>query len=102
MQYEVTNLSKIDFGATRTKEVLQNVSFILSTFVYSCPMDRNFGWIPDLDSPIIAAQAINSARIMKAINDNEPRAIVEEIRFEGNRKDGQLKTIVRVSVDESI
>lgn len=102
MQYEVKPLEKIDFGATGAQEVLQNVAFILSTTVYSCPMDRVFGWVPDLDSPILAAKARNAARIIQAIQENEPRAIVEQVRFEGDLINGQLKPIVRVRIDESI
>lgn len=100
MSYEVTPIYEIDFGASGAKEVLQNVAFILSTFVYSCPMDREFGWEPDLDSPVLAAKATNGARIFRAIQENEPRAVVEEIRFEGNSLDGNLKPIVRVIIDE--
>jgi uncharacterized protein len=102
MLYEVSKLNEIDFGATGIKEVLQNVAFILSTVVYSCPMDRGFGWEPDIDSPINVAIAVNSARIIQAIQTNEPRAIVEEIQVEGNALDGEIKAIVRVSIDESI
>lgn len=102
VQYEVTTLNEIDFGATGVKEVLQNVAFILSTVAYSCPMDRSFGWIPDLDSPINLAKATNAARIIQAIQENEPRAIVEEVRFEVDGLNGKLNPIVRVRIDESI
>lgn len=95
-------LQEVDFGATGVKEILQNVSFILSTVVGSCPMDREFGWIPDLDSPIHLAKATNVSRIIQAINENEPRAIVEEVRIEGDPLNGQLKPIVKVVIDESI
>lgn len=102
MHFEVGILKEIDFGATGVKELLQNVSFILSTQTYSCPMDREFGWTPDLDTPIVAASAINTARILEAIQDNEPRVTVEEIRTEGNLLNGELKPIVRVKINESI
>jgi uncharacterized protein len=98
MQYEVTNLTQIDYGATGEKEVIQNVGFILSTMKYSCPMDVEFGWEPDLDSPINAAAATNASRIVQAIQENEPRAVVEEIRFEGNFLNGELKPIVKVVI----
>ncbi|CDX01307.1 GpW/Gp25/anti-adapter protein IraD [Desulfitobacterium hafniense] len=102
MQYDVRPLKVFDFGATGAQEVLQNVAFILSTMLDSCPMDRGFGWNPDLDSPTQAAKARNAARIIQAIQEQEPRATVEEIRFEGDALNGQLKPIVRVSIDESI
>lgn len=100
MEYEVTTLKEIDFGATGVKEILQNVSFILSTVFYSCPMDREFGWLPDLDSPINVARAINVTRILQAIHTNEPRAVVKEIKIEGDYLSGQLKPIVKVKIDE--
>jgi uncharacterized protein len=102
MEYVVTPFKEVDFGASGVKEVLQNVAFILSTMLYSCPLDREFGWEPDIDSPIQIAQATNSARIIQAIQDFEPRAIVEEIQIEGNAFEGEIKANVRVSVDESI
>ncbi|MDX8367790.1 hypothetical protein [Cytobacillus sp. IB215665] len=100
MQHEVTRITEYNFGATGIDEILQNVGFILSTVVYSCPMDRAFGWVPDLDSPIVAARAINQARIIQAIQKYEPRAIVDEIKMEGDPINGKLKAIVRVSIDE--
>lgn len=102
MQYEVTPLKEVDFGATGVKEILQNVSFILSTMVYSCPMDRGFGWEADIDSPIHIAQATNSARIIQAIQEHEPRAVVDELRVKGNALEGEIKAIIRVTIDESI
>lgn len=100
MIYEVKPVNQIDFGATGVKEIIQNVSFILSTTKFSCPMDREFGWEPDIDSPINLAKATNATRIIQAIHDYEPRAIVEEITFESNPLNGELKPIVRVMIDE--
>lgn len=100
MIYEVKPTVQYDFGATGVQEVLQNISFILSTTVSSCPLDRTFGWVPDLDSPIIVAKATNAARITEAIQLNEPRAIVQEITFEGDGLEGILKPTVRVIIDE--
>jgi len=100
--YEVKPLQQINFGATGIDEILQNVAFILATMVDSCPMDREFGWEPDLDSPINAAMATNAARIVQAIQENEPRAIVEDVRFEGNFLEGELRPVVRVRLNESV
>lgn len=101
MQYDVKPLEEVDFGATGAREVLQNVAFILSTVVYSCPMDRSFGWAPELDAPILeVTKARNTARIIQAIRENEPRAIVEQVRFEGDALKGHLRPIVRVRINE--
>jgi len=102
MQYEVSPLKSVDFGATGVNEILQNIAFILSTVKYSCPLDRDFGWIPDIDSNINLAKATNAYRILDAIQSNEPRAIIDEIITEGNALDGNLKFRVRVRIDESI
>lgn len=102
MQYQVSSLEKVDFGATGVNEILQNVAFIISTVKYSCPLDREFGWIPDVDSPINLSIATNTARILEVIQDNEPRVIVDEITTQGNALDGNLEIKVRVRIDESI
>ncbi|KYD02629.1 hypothetical protein B4102_0223 [Heyndrickxia sporothermodurans] len=102
MQYHVTSLQKVDFGATGINEILQNISFILSTMKFSCPLDREFGWEPDLDSPINIAQARNTNRIIEAIQENEPRVVVDEVQITGNALDGEIKAIIRVVPDESI
>jgi phage baseplate assembly protein W len=102
MQYVVTPLKEMDFGATGVKEILQNVSFILSTMPYSCPLDRGFGWEPDIDSPIHLSSATSAARIAQAIYDYEPRVVVDELIVEGNALDGETKAIIRLSIDESV
>lgn len=102
MQYQVSSLKAVDFEATGVNEILQNVAFIISTMKYSCPLDREFGWIPDLDSPINLAVATNTTRILEAIQENEPRVTVDEIITTGNALDGNLEVKVRVRIDESI
>lgn len=99
MIYEITpSMKQIDFGATGVKEILQNVAMILSSLVYSCPMDRGFAYSPDLDAPISIQIAKNTAAIYAAIQENEPRAEITEVRFEGDGLNGQLKPIVKVRV----
>lgn len=102
--YEVTplKLKEIDFGATGEKEILQNVAFILATVTDSCPLDREFGWETDVDSPINLSIATNASRIIQAINDYEPRANVEEVRFEGEGLEGKLVPIVKVSINGEV
>lgn len=102
MQYTVTPFQEVNFGATGVEEVLQNVAFILSTMIGTCPLDREFGWEPDLDDPIDVAQATNTARIIQAIQEHEKRAIVDEVQVTGNPLDGQLKVIIRVTTDGEI
>lgn len=98
--YEVKPLHKgIDYGVTGIEEVLQNVAFILATTVFECPLDREFGWEPAIDSPIDQAEAENVENILDAIEAYEPRAIVTEITAEPNQLDGNIKLFVKVGVD---
>lgn len=100
---EVGVLNSIDFNATGVDEVIQNVAFIMSAYTLSCPLDRAFGWIPDLDGPIQRAQARNKARIIEAIHTFEPRATVETIYYEQDAEDAQrglLKPVAKVVIEE--
>lgn len=99
-EYEVTPLTTIDFGATGVKEILQNVAFILSTPLMSCPLDREFGWGMSIDEPINLVKARYTYQITEAIKKFEPRANIESIIFEGDGLEGNLKPRVRVSVDD--
>lgn len=95
-----TEFNSIDFGATKAKEVLQNVRMILATPEFSAPMGRGFAWNPDVDAPVNIAQAKITARLVTAIRKYEPRAKVVKVTFQGDQ-DGLLKPIVRVRIDES-
>lgn len=83
MTYDVTGAPRaIDFGATGVDEVLQNVAMILTTPIFSVPLDRDFGMdFSLLDNPIPMAQAKLTTQIFQAIRAYEPRTIVREISF---------------------
>jgi hypothetical protein len=99
--YDITNdLNQIDFGATGDAEVLQNVRMILATPQFSCPLDRDFGWDPNVDAPINLVQAKLTARIVAAIRRYEPRAQVVQVTFQGDGQQGVLKPIVKVRIDD--
>ena len=94
-----TEFASFDFGATGTKEILQNVRMIMATLSYSCPLNRDFAWTAVVDGPVNVAEAKISQQIVAAVNKYEPRARVTQITFEGNQN-GLLKPIVRVSINE--
>lgn len=103
MEYEVTTLNKIDFGATGVAEILQNVAFILSTPAFSCPLDRAFAWEPEVDMPMTPAeQARLIARIMDAIQIYEPRAEVISVSFQNDPMNGVMKPVVRVRINAEV
>lgn len=88
--------------STETAEVLQNVRMILATVKGSVPMDRSFGIAGNLlDEPISATQARMTAAIAKAVREQEPRARVQQVLFDGEMSDGQLKLTVRIEIVEA-
>jgi uncharacterized protein len=96
---EVSPLKRVDFGATGLEEIIQNVSFILSSIEGTFPMDRFFGWQPDIDGPIQVVKARMTGKIVELIREYEPRVQVESVLFEENALDGSLMPIVRVKVN---
>ena len=97
-EYEIGGgLTPIDFGATGTAEILQNIRMILATVAFSCPLDRGFAWNPDVDAPINVVQATQTARIVEAIRKYEPRAQVVSVSYQGDLN-GVLRPVVKVVI----
>ena len=70
-------------GATGIRSIEQNIRIILTTFMYSVPLDRGFahdGSAVDTPSPLETARRI--ARLTEALETHEPRIIVREIALE--------------------
>lgn len=98
--YTVKPISQgIDYGVSGIEEVLQNVSCLLATYIYDCPLDRELGWMPALDIPIDQAEAENVENILNAIDLYEPRAVVTEIIVATDQLSGKLEIHVKVGVD---
>lgn len=93
-------LTHVDFAPDSVvKEVLQNITTIISTTRFTVPLDRRFGVDAGLlDSPIPVAQAQLSAQIIAAIQEREPRARVLEITYTGDAAEGVLIPQVKVDV----
>ena len=104
MEININNLTQIgavNFAPTSTvEEVIQNVRTILTTTVYSVPLDRTFGIKPDmLDLPQPAAMARLTAEIVAAVEKFEPRVAVTDVAFTGNM-DGRLSPTVSLRIEE--
>ena len=93
-------MKNINFGATGVEEILQNVAFILSTSIMSCPLDREFGWNTGLDDPINIRKAKIVYEITEAISKFEPRAIIELVEVTGDGLQGKLTPRVKVRINE--
>ena len=96
-------MKNINFGATGVEEILQNVAFILSTSIMSCPLDREFGWNTGLDEPINIRKAKIVYEITEAVAKFEPRAIIDSVEVMGDGLKGKLIPRAKVRInDESI
>jgi phage baseplate assembly protein W len=89
----------IDFGAVGRFEVFQNVKFILTTAIWSVPLDREFGMdYSMIDKPIPIAEAMLSQEIAMKIALYEPRVRFEEVSFSGDGLQGKLNPNVRIAI----
>ena len=106
-EFDITaQIGDVNFSPGSTvEEILQNVRTILTTPIYSVPLDRSFGVaITMLDSPLPVAQAKLSAEIIAAINKWEPRAKVTSVTYDkttsADAQEGILRPKVRVRIVE--
>lgn len=89
----------IDFGAVGRFEIFQNIKFILTTAIWSVPLDREFGMDYSMvDKPIPVAEAMLSQEIAMKIALYEPRARFESVSFSGDGLQGKLNPNVVVAI----
>jgi|AraplaMF_Col_mLB_1032019.scaffolds.fasta_scaffold76534_1 hypothetical protein len=100
MTHQVTATSNIDFNATGVDEILQNVAFILSTFVISCPFYRDLGLRFDTLPPFQLVKRRNTARLLESLQRFVPRAIIIDVDYVGDAYVGKLEPVVKVIVNE--
>ncbi|NNV06206.1 hypothetical protein ETC03_07065 [Geobacillus sp. MMMUD3] len=95
-------MERINYGATGSEEIIQNVRFILSTIVGTCvldiPMGISFGVV---DTPIQFAQAAITGEVIEKIERYEPRVSVESVEFSADPLDGRLIPRVKVVIKEN-
>jgi len=104
---EIEPMSNINYGATGVEAIKQNVAFIMATYQQSCPLDREFGYVPVLDSPLNKlSRQRNTAALIQAIHEFEPRVEVLEVTYEETAEEllkGKLKPKAKVVLaDEQI
>ena len=98
----ITEIGAVNFApATEIEEIIQNVRTIVTTPIYSVPLDRMFGVYPELvDLPIPVLQAKLTAKIVAAVQKYEPRAQVTAVTYDGDAKEGIVKPTVRIRIKE--
>jgi phage baseplate assembly protein W len=102
IEITATALTEINFApASEIEEIVQNIKTILSTPIYSVPLDRAFGVNAELvDLPLLVAQAKLSSEIVQAIQKHESRAEVTKVSFVGDALVGRLQPTVRFRLKE--
>lgn len=101
MQIEINTSERtpIDWGATGSNEIVQNVILLINTLNYEVAYDRTLGIDGKYqDMPLEAAIAFVIAQIYEIIEQREPRATVEEVNFIGVSDDGDLTFKVVIDV----
>ena len=98
----LTTTGAIDFfPSSQMEEILQNVRTILTTTIYTVPLDRTFGINPEmLDLPMPTAMAKLTAEIVAAVEKFEPRAQVTAVKFSGDGMEGILKPSISLRIKE--
>lgn len=87
---------KIEFSASGSEEIIQNIMTIITTPAGTVPFDRDLGidW-SILDSPIPQARAKLTIEYIEKVKKYEPRAEVRQITFSSNE---QGKLVPRVVI----
>ena len=102
-----TSPQPVIFGATGWDEIMQNIRFILSTMVWSVPLDRGFGGSGSyLDAPSPYVAQARMAEIVDVVEKFEPRVRVTGITFADpgtdQTMDGVLCPVLTVRVREGV
>ncbi|PAQ15077.1 hypothetical protein CD798_08525 [Bacillaceae bacterium SAOS 7] len=98
--YEINSSAavKIDYGVTGDEAILQSATFLLSTFLNTCPLHRGFGWEPPVDDPSLMARASASAQIIEMFSRHIPELEIKDIIFEQDDQKGILIARIKVEV----
>lgn len=103
MSYKISSADeyKLNFEQNDVvQSVLQNVSLILNTKKGTVPMHREFGLPMEfIDKPIDVAEALATTEIAQALEEFEPRAVLDNISFE-KTETGQMAIVVEVSISD--
>lgn len=83
---------EIDFEASETEAIMQNVKIILTTLTGTVPFYRDFGIRADiLDLSLEQAKHLLTVEYIEKIRKFEPRARVKQVAFEHNATNGILR-----------
>lgn len=99
----------IVIGATGLEGLHQCLRIIVTTFIYSVPLDRGFAANGDfIDAPLPHAVARRLADLTEAIEKHEPRVKVISVRLSepnanlGDIMEGRVFPVIRFKLKEGV
>ncbi len=91
IDYSNVEIQNINFAATGSSEIYQNLKIIYTTPAGTVPFDRNFGIdISIIDEPIDIAKGKLIVEYTTKTRKYEPRASVKEVDFKGDVRSGKI------------
>lgn len=98
MQIDIKSL-EIDFKATGTDEIYQNLKVIFTTQSGTVALDRDFGIdFSVVDLPLQQAKAALTIEYIEKVKKYEPRVRVKQVTFKVNGTEGVLKPKVVIGL----
>jgi len=86
---------------TIAEELDQNIKCIIETITGSVPLARSFGVDQtDVDAPVNFVQSQMANKIITAIQEQEPRVVVDSITFAIDEDTGSVKPNVKYSIKQ--
>ena len=102
MIYEIdtSNPVALNWAATGTERVIQNVTNLINTWKYEIAYNRTIGIDPGLmDKPSDEAAINYTSQVYELISNFEPRAAVQEVTNTGIDENGNMVFKVVISVE---
>lgn len=100
IDYQSVQITSLNLNALGNEEIYQNLKVLYTTPEGSVPFDRNFGINMDfLDKPLPIAQGRLMIEYREKTSRYEPRAMVQEVTFQGDPLNGTLKPKVVIEID---
>jgi hypothetical protein len=98
IEINTSESTEINWGATGSNEIAQNVFTLINTLKYEVAFDRTLGLLPNfVDMPLTESIALVTSQIYAIVDEREPRATVEAVDFISIDDNGNLA--FRVVVD---
>jgi len=88
--------------ATVLEEIYQNINTILSTYKFTVPLFREFGFTAEfIDRPLTVLLPIYVREVVEVVEKYEPRVMVEEVKMSAEIE-GKVYPIIYFSIRNGV